>query len=340
MKLTNNPPFRFTSQEIEWIDAPVVSLQVFEEECRSLVSKNTSPDIAMTYSVNPYRGCFHACAYCYARPSHQYLEFGAGTDFERKIVVKVNAAEKLREEFMRTRWRGETVTFSGNTDCYQPLELEYKLTRKCLEVCNEFKNPVGIITKGAIIERDVELLAELSEKTSVMVCMSIASDDDEISKLLEPGAPRPSRRFKAMKRLSDAGVPVALALAPVIPGLTESHIPRLLERAHECGAREAFMTLIRLPLEVQQIFTERITEAFPTRHQRVLNKIKRLKGGKLNHSEFGTRMRGEGNEWDAIRWMFDHTCDRLGLNVRRDYTEPGHLKPSNFERPSNQLTLF
>jgi DNA repair photolyase len=202
--LNNNPPNPFHHSQVEWIDAPEETLQVYEEQARSILSENDSPDISFRYSLNPYRGCFHACAYCYARPSHHYLDFGAGTDFERKIVAKVNAPALLRETFMRPRWQGEPIVFSGNTDCYQPLELSYALTRGCLEVCREFKNPVFIITKGAIIRRDIDLLKELHRCASVHVTMSIAFSDDELSRLIEPGAPRPSVRFRALEELAAA----------------------------------------------------------------------------------------------------------------------------------------
>ncbi len=339
IRAVDNPPFRFTDREVEWIDAPLIEMKIFEEECKSIISHNNSPDIFMDYSVNPYRGCFHGCAYCYARPSHQYLEFGAGTDFERKLVVKVNAAEKLRAEFMKPSWKGDLITFSGNTDCYQPLELKYELTRNCLKVCSEFKNPVQIITKGAIVERDIDILTELNSRAAVTVINSIAFADDIMSKEIEPGAPRPSRRFQAMKRLSDAGIPVALALAPIIPGLNDSQIPEVLERAKDAGAKTAFMTLVRLPMEVSDIFVKRINASFPTRANKILNGIRKMKEGALNRSEFSTRMHGDGPEWDAIHWLFKNTCEKLGLNSE-DESEYKTKKTPTFIRPRSQLSLF
>jgi DNA repair photolyase len=317
LRVVDNPVFRFTAREIEWIDAPILQQKIYEEECRSILSKNDSPDVGFTYSVNAYRGCFHGCAYCYARPSHQYLEFGAGTDFEKNLVVKVNSATRLREAFAKRSWKREEIVFSGNTDCYQPIELRYELTRKCLEACAEFRNPVAIITKGAIIERDIDLLLALKKRASIFVYMSIASADDEISKLMEPGAPRPSRRFRAMRALTQAGIPVGIGIAPIIPGLTDTHIPELLHRAKEAGASRSFMTLLRLPAEVREIFLARLDEAFPSRKDKIIRALQRMKGGRLNRTEFGRRMVGEGEEWQAIKWMFDTTVAKLGLNSRR-----------------------
>jgi DNA repair photolyase len=285
--------------------------------------------------LNVYRGCFHGCAYCYARPTHQYLDFGAGTDFERKIIVKVNAPELLRKEFLKKSWQGEAVAMSGITDCYQPLESAYRLTRRCLEVCAEFKNPVAIITKGALIRRDLDLLARLARSARVQVFHSIAFHDDEMSRLIEPGAPRPSVRFRAMSDLAAAGIPVGVAVAPIIPGLNESQIPAILEHAKACGARSAFMTLVRLPLEVKDVFLPRLKAAFPSRFDRVLHHIQRMKGGVLNRSGFGLRMRGDGAHWSAIEWMFEEQCRRLGLNERDDDS-----RNTTFERPSAQMKLL
>jgi DNA repair photolyase len=317
-KAVLNPPNPYQKQFCEWIDAPpVAELKIYEEQARSIISKNDSPDISFTYSINPYRGCFHACAYCYARPSHQYLDFGAGTDFERKIVVKTNAPLLLKKAFQKKTWKKETVVLSGNTDCYQPLELSYELTRACLQVCLDYENPVAIITKGAIIRRDLELLSALAKKGLVHVTMSIAFADDGQSKLIEPGAPRPSVRFRALKELSEAGIPTGVACAPVIPALNDSQIPEILSKAKACGASSAFMTLLRLPAEVKIIFQERLREHFPLRAHKVINQIKQMRGGELYRSAFGSRMRGDGEQWDVIRWIFLSSCEKYGLNQRR-----------------------
>ena len=335
----NNPPQRYSSEIVEWLDLPPkIELQVYEEESRTILSSNDSPDISFKYSVNPYRGCFHGCAYCYARPTHQYLDFGAGTDFERKIVAKIKAPELLRDAFLKPSWIGEPIVFSGVTDCYQPLEASYQLTRRCLEVCAEFQNPVSIITKGALIRRDIDVLTKLHTTAHVNIYMSIAFADDKMSKLIEPYAPRPSVRFRAMQALHAAGIPVAVGVAPMIPGLNDSQIPEILERAAECGAHSAFMTLLRLPAEVREVFTTRLHEAFPTRAEKVLSQLRDMKGGELNRSEFGSRMHGEGPRWEAIEWLFDTSCAKLGLNQRGRLKNPNNI--STFRRPEKQLNLF
>ena len=293
----DNPPNPWHSREVELLEpAPPAALEVFEEEARSIVARNDSPDVPFTYSVNPYRGCFHGCAYCYARPGHQYLDWGAGTDFERRIVVKVNAPERLRAAFLKPSWRGEAVAFSGVTDCYQPLEASYHLTRRCLEVCLEFKNPVGVITKGALIQRDAELLGRLAREARAKVFVSIPFADDATGRAIEPYASSVSRRFETVRVLADAGVPVGVAIAPVIPGLNDSHIPEILERARDVGATRAFRILLRLPAEVRPVFEARLREAFPLRAEKVFNGLREMKGGSLNRTAFGARMVGEGPE--------------------------------------------
>jgi DNA repair photolyase len=338
MKPISNPQNRFTAQTYEWLDVPPeATLEVYEEQAKSIISENDSPDVGFRYSVNPYRGCFHACAYCYARPTHQYIDFGAGTDFERKIVAKKNAPELLREAFEKKSWQGETIVFSGVTDCYQPLELSHELTKRCLEVCLEYRNPVGIITKGVVIERDIPLLVELSKVTTVKVYASIAFADDLMSKAIEPSAPRPSRRFKAMKLLHENGIDVGLGIAPVIPSLNDIDIPEILERGKEAGATTAFLTLLRLPAETAKVFTERLESALPSKAKKVLSQIQQMRGGKLNNSEFGSRMRGRGEQWKSIEWLFDSQCKKLGLNLQRNGEKRPPIK--TFKRPSPQLEL-
>lgn len=314
----SNPPNPYHSHWVEWIDAaPLAKLEVFHEQVKSILTRVDSPDIGFRWSLNPYRGCQHSCAYCYARPFHQYLDWGAGTDFERKIVVKMNAAEKLRETLCKKGWRKENIGFSGITDCYQPLEAHYEITKQCLEACLDFKNPVGIITKGALVVRDIELLAKLHEATGkVGVGISIAFADDEMSKKLEPGTPRPSTRFRALEKLSEAGIPTTVGVAPIIPGLNDDQIVEILERSYAAGARKAFKIMLRLPAEVKDVFLPKLGEQFPLRYERVINNVKNLRGGKLYTSEFGKRMKGEGEKWDVIEALFDLTCKKLGMNVR------------------------
>ena len=341
MRPIDNPPNPWASSHVEWIDAPpVADLQVFEETAKSILSENDSPDIGFKFSLNPYRGCFHGCSYCYARPSHQYWDFGAGTDFERKIVAKVNAPELLRESFLKKSWKGELIVFSGNTDCYQPLEASYELTRKCLQACLEFRNPIGMITKGALIRRDVDVIAALAKVTQVHVNMSIAFADDEMARKVEPYAPAPSQRFRAMRELADAGVSVGVGIAPIIPGLNESQIAEILERAKDHGATSAFRVMLRLPAEVKPVFLGRLQEEFPDRAKKVIGGIRDMRGGELYRSEFGSRMHGSGARWEAVESLFDLTCRRLGLHRRGENdVGPDPAEPT-FRRPGDQLTLF
>jgi len=311
-----NPPNPWLSTHVEYLDVPPpAALEVYEEDARSIVSTNESPDVPFAYSVNPYRGCYHGCAYCYARPTHQYLGWGAGTDFERKIVVKRNAPELLREFVARRGWTRELLAFSGVTDCYQPLEASYQLTRRCLEVCLGFENPVGVITKGPLVARDADLLAALERRAGASVTLSVAFADDDMARRLEPSAARPSRRFEALAELSAAGVRTGVSLAPVIPGLNDSQIPQVLARARECGARMAFMTIVRLPAEVLPVFSERLAEAEPLRHARVLSAIRDAGGGASGRGGFGRRMTGEGPRWQAIEQLFRTQARRLGLET-------------------------
>jgi DNA repair photolyase len=334
----SNPPNPWESVHAEWLGAPPeASLEIFEEEARSIIATNDSPDIAFRFSVNPYRGCFHACAYCFARPTHQYLGFGAGTDFERKIVVKVNAPEKLRQELSRRSWKGESLVFSGVTDCYQPVEAVYGLTRRCLEVCRDFRNPVGIVTKGALVRRDVDVLSALARETEVGVYLSIPFSDDATARAIEPNASLPSQRFDTLTHLSSAGIRTGVAIAPVIPGLNDSDIAKILSRAREAGAESAFLTLLRLPAETLPVFEERLQEAFPDRAARVWSNIRQVRGGRLYDSRFGARMEGSGPRWAAIESLFEIECRRLGFNRRE---EPRRPRTSTFRRPRAQGTLF
>ncbi|MFW6058000.1 MAG: PA0069 family radical SAM protein, partial [Persicimonas sp.] len=312
-------------------------LKVYEERARTILNENDSPDIPFRYSVNPYRGCFHGCAYCYARPTHQYLDFGAGTDFERKIVVKNNAPELLRRALERPGWQREPITFSGVTDCYQPLEASYELTRGCLEECVRVDNPVAIVTKGSLIRRDADLLAELSHSAGVHVYVSIPFADDDVGWAIEPQASAISQRFRTLEVLGKAGITTGVALAPVIPGLNDSDIPRILERAADCGASRAFMTLLRLPAEVLSVFERRVREAFPDRADRIFSSIRQVRGGQLNEAQFGRRMSGKGPRWAIVSKLFDTQCERLGFNhtrgagTGRDLTKKGPLQPSLFD---------
>lgn len=333
-----NPPNPWLTSHVEWLGPPPdAMLEVFEEDAQSIVASNDSPDIPFRWSINPYRGCYHGCAYCYARPSHELLGFGAGTDFERKIVVKQNAAALLREKFESRTWTGEPLMFSGVTDCYQPLEAAYGLTRACLAVCLEYRNPVSVITKGALVRRDVELLARLEREAAASVTFSIPFADDELARAIEPWASAPSRRFETMKALADAGVPVGISVSPIIPGLNDEQIPELLAMAAQAGARWAFMVLLRLPGSVLPVFEQRLGEAVPLRMNKVLHSIEDMRSGRRNDARFGQRMIGRGPRWQAIEALFEAHRRRLGL----DHSESTPLRETTtFRRPRPQLELF
>lgn len=320
MKLrpVSNPPNPYESTHKEWIEPPPLArLEVYEDASKSILSRNDSPDIPFTWSANPYRGCQHGCAYCYARPYHEYLGWGAGTDFETKITVKPNAAALLRKALSSPKWKGEYINFSGVTDCYQPLEAAWRIMRGCLEVCLEKGNPVGIVTKGFLVVRDIDLLAELNRVAGVRVYLSIPFFDPSISAVMEPQAPPPARRFEAVRRLSEAGIPVGVMVAPIIPKLNDSEIPRLIELAALAGASTAGYVPLRLPGNVLPVFLGRLREAFPLRAAKVTAFIRDIKGGRLNDPRFGHRMRGQGVYWDGVKRLFELACNRHGLNQNR-----------------------
>lgn len=337
MKRVSNPPNPWAESHDEWLgDPPEAELEVFEEEARSILTENKSPDIPFQYSVNPYRGCYHGCAYCYARRTHEYLDFGAGTDFDRKIVVKTNAPELFRDRVLDPDWSREPITFSGVTDCYQPLERSYEVTRGCLEVCREIGNPVCIVTKGALVRRDAQLLGALAGEAPVRVYVSIPFADDATGRALEPHATTIDQRFDTLEHLAGAGVPVGVAVAPIIPGLNDEDIPEILERAADAGAQFAFHVLLRLPGSVEAVFIERLRREFPDRADRVLNTLREMKDGSLNRTGFGERMVGEGPRWEIVESLFDLHCERLGINqTERAEVEPleegGRLQPRLFD---------
>src|ERR1700674_294734 len=340
MRYVDNPPNPWLTHSVEWIgEPPAAKIEVFAEtETRTNIGSNDSPDVAFDHSVNCYRGCIHGCTYCFSRPTHEYLGYGAGTDFERKIVAKMRAPELLRKELMKPSWKGDEIVFSFTSDPYIPLEANYKLTRSCLEVCAEFRNPVGIITKSALIRRDVDVLQRLSEEAIVGVYFSIPFADYATARAVEPFAPSPNARFEAMKTLAAAGIQVGIGIAPTIPGLS-TDIPGLLQRAKDCGATKAIINMLRLPGSVAPYFEQRLREKLPTKADRVINRIRDSRGGKMNSSVFGERMRGQGQYWSAQEKLFDVYCRRLGFNEHRVGSER-HTKPNTFRRPSPQGSLF
>ena len=340
MRPIDNPPNPFESVERQWLDEPpAVRLEVYEDRSRSILSENDSPDLGFRWSVNPYRGCFHACTYCYARPTHEYLGFGAGTDFESKIVVKPEAPALLRAAFKRASWRGERVVFSGNTDCYQPLEAVWRLTRGCLEVCAEFRNPVGIITKSLLVQRDLDVLLRLHERASVRVSFSIPFADDATGRALEPQAPLVSRRFEALRTLAAAGIPTGVSVSPVVPGLNDDDMAGILERAHDAGASWASFMLLRLPGNVRNVFLQRLQATLPERARRVENRIREVRGGALYDARFFERQKGHGVYWEMIENQWRLHTRRLGLREE----EVGIPEPTTtFRRPGAavQASLF
>lgn len=333
----DNPVQRFHSSYVEWLEEPPpAQLQVFEETTtRTVLSRNDSPDLPFTWSLNPYRGCSHACAYCYARPSHEYLDFGAGTDFETKLIAKLHAPELLRRELSKRGWKHEQVMLSGDTDCYQPIEARYELTRRCLEAFRDHANPLSIVTKSFLITRDLELLVELSERADLSVVFSIPFADEATARAIEPGAPRPAKRLEALSRLSAAGLRTGVLVAPVIPGLNDREIPAVLERSRAAGASFAGFQMLRLSHSLREIFLERARRAFPDRAQRIENRIREVRGGSLNDARFGHRFRGTGPYWDTISQLFALHAKRLG------FESGARLPPERArERPGQQLDLF
>ena len=287
----------------------------YRDASRSVLAENASPDVGFRFSLNPYRGCEHGCAYCYARPSHEYLGFSAGLDFERRIMVKDDAPELLRATFRSRRWQPEVVALSGNTDCYQPVERRLRITRRCLEVFLEYRNPVAVITKSALVARDADLLGALAEHGAAHAMCSITTLDPELARRLEPRAATPDRRLEAMAALHAAGVPVGVMVAPVIPGLNDEEIPRILAAAASAGATAAGWVLLRLAAPLDQIFTAWLAEHYPDRRTRVLNRIRETRQGRISDSEFGRRMRGTGAYAEQLAALFavatrKHSLDR------------------------------
>jgi DNA repair photolyase len=329
-------------EQVEWDDDYLQSLEhrateYLPDRSRSIVSENDSPDVGFRYSINPYRGCLHGCSYCFARPTHEYLGFNAGLDFESKIMVKENAPELFREFLSRPKWKPEPIAISGVTDCYQPAERTYRLTRGCLEVASESKQPMMIITKNALVVRDLDLIAAMAAENRIHVNLSITTLDPSLARSMEPRTSTPLARLRAVKTLADAGVPVRVLIAPVIPGLNDSEIPAILEASKEAGAKSAGFTLLRLPLAVGPVFIEWLEREQPGRVKKVLDRLKDARGGRLNDPNFGSRMRGSGERADQIANLF-----RL---FRKKYNLDGlpPLDASQFRPPTpktGQLRLF
>ena len=338
----DNPVNRFEPIQLEraddWDPAqdPDPKTRFYRDHSTTLINHNDSPDVGFTASLNPYRGCEHGCIYCYARPTHEYLGFSAGLDFESRIMVKENAPELLRRELSAPRWQPTVLALSGVTDCYQPAERRFQLTRRCLAVLAEFRNPVAIVTKNHLVTRDVDLLRELAQHHAAAVFVSVTTLDATLTPRMEPRSSLPAHRLAAIRLLRDAGVPVGVLVAPVIPALTDHELPGIIAAAVAAGAQFAGYVVLRLPLGVAPLFEDWLTRHFPARREQVLNRIRDLRGGKLNDAEFGSRMSGQGIFADQIRQLFHVACRKAGIDGRHP-----QLSTAAFRLPPGpQLTLF
>ena len=280
-------------------------VEIFKETPKKIISTNSSPDIGMTASINPYQGCEHGCVYCYARNSHEYWGFSAGLDFETKLIVKPEAPDLLEREFLRPSYKPRVIMLSGNTDCYQPIERKYKLTRKLLLVFNKYQNPVGIITKNALVARDIDILKEMAQNNLVQVIFSITSLNENLRQLLEPRTASAVKKLKAMEQLADNGIPVGVMNAPIIPGLNHHETPEILKQSANAGATFASYTVVRLNGQISKVFHDWLMKNFPDRVEKVWNQIQDLHGGKVNDTEFGRRVKGEGKISEVIKNLFE-----------------------------------
>ena len=337
-----NPPNRF--EKLAYLRDPdsnephesTPNTQFIKDSSRSVISYNDSPDVGFEASINPYRGCEHGCIYCYARPTHEYLGFSSGLDFETKILVKEDAPELLRKELASPRWRPKVLAISGVTDPYQPIERKLQLTRRCLEVLSEFRNPVMIVTKNQLVARDADVLKQLAESKAAAVFLSITTLDSNLARVMEPRTSTPQNRLAAVEALAREGVPVGVLVAPVIPGLTDHEMHSIIKSAVEAGARYASYVVVRLPFAVKDLFQTWLEQHFPDRKKKVLSHILDIRGGKLNDPNFGSRMRGRGAYSEQIKSMFTLACRKAGIEGRHP-----NLSTEYFRRPdAPQLSLF
>lgn len=337
----SNPVNRFEALEYERdYDSdpdlePAPITQFLKDTSRSIVARNESPDVGFEASINPYRACEHGCVYCYARPTHEYLGMSAGLDFETRILVKENAPELLRAALAARSWKPQPLAFSGVTDCYQPAERKLRITRRCLEVLCEFRNPAMIITKNRLITRDIDLLQELARYNAISTAISVTTLDRTLQRELEPRASTPENRLKAIRELADSGIPVSVMIGPVIPGLTEHEIPAILKSAADAGATGASYIVLRLPFAVKHIFDQWLDDHRPLAKEKVLNAVRALRSGGLNDPRFQSRMRGEGPIADSIQQLFEISKRHAGLNRPRP-----SLSTAAFRLPGPQLSLW
>jgi DNA repair photolyase len=337
-----NPKNRFESIETvpetagEQDESSSPQTQFLTDTSRSIIAYNDSPDVGFDASVNAYRGCEHGCVYCYARPTHEYLGFSCGLDFETKIMVKEDAPELLRKELSSPKWKPQVLAMSGVTDCYQPAEKKLQLTRRCLEVLLEFRNPTVIITKNYLVTRDIDILSELARYHCIGVTISVTTLDAKLAGVMEPRASSPTRRLAAISMLSEAGIPVGYLQAPMLPGLTDAEAPAIAQAAAEAGASFAGYVALRLPFQVKSLFEQWLEQHYPERKDKVLNRIRAIRGGKLNDPNFKSRMRGEGIYAEQMADLFQLACKKAGINKRWP-----ELTTKHFRRPGvSQLTLF
>ena len=330
----------FKSDEIDnFYDEDVerkIPTTYLKDESKSIISKNDSPDVGFDYSFNPYRGCEHGCIYCYARPTHEFLGFSSGLDFETKIMVKLDAPHLLEKEFQKKNYVPKMMMFSGNTDCYQPLERKLKITREALKVCLRYKNPASIITKNLLVQRDVDILKEMAKEKLVSVTLSITSLDAKLCRKMEPRTASPIKRLETIELMAKNNIPTGVNIAPIIPGLNDKEIPDILKSASERGALYAGHIMLRLPYQVKDLFTDWIEREFPDRAKKIINKIKEMRDGKLNSSEFGERFSAKGEQAEAIHNLFYLSCEKYGLNKQRIGIEVKNFINSY----NNQLKLF
>ena len=334
-----NPQNRFEKLTIEtdldWkeehYDQPVKT-EYFIDSTKDILAKNDSPDISFTYSLNPYRGCEHGCIYCYARPTHEYFGFSCGLDFETKILVKHNAPELLEERLKSRSWIPQVVALSGNTDCYQPVEKELHITRRCLEVFLQHRNPLGIVTKNALVLRDLDILKELARYNLVVVTLSVTTLDNKLARKMEPRTSAPLKRLAALEQLVEAGIPANVNVAPVIPGLTDHEMPAILQEAAARGVTSAAYILMRLPGAVKELFQGWLEQHYPNRISKVIHSVQETRAGRLNDPCFSTRMSGQGNRAKTIGKLFDVTCQKYGLKQEKFELSTKHFRRGNLKQ--------
>ena len=314
--------------------------QIIEERVKSILSSNDSPDISFDLSINPYRGCEHGCVYCYARPTHSYLNMSPGLDFETRIIAKVNAAERLREAFASRSYEPQLLNIGSATDAYQPVERTLRITRSVIEVMHECAHPFSLVSKSSGIERDLDLVAPMAARGLAAVYISVTSLDAGLSRILEPRAASPQRRLQTIKTLADAGVPVGVSVSPVIPFINEPELERILEAAADAGASSAFSVVLRLPWEVNPLFQQWLDQHFPERAARVMARVREMRGGKDNDTRFGTRMRGEGVWAQLLSQRFQKAAARFGLNRARVELDLTQFRKPPLPRRDGQQDLF